>query len=239
VAPATRRPRRRACEYEEEEEERDDGYEEEEPYEEEDDEDQRAPTRERLLGEAAAANDVSKIGRLISTLDVNKLNISMADQPEALVRRMESCVLLDVAVGCGAVDVTKYVLEFHDARPTRETMSMAIANGTSELVRLMWMRLPAPDEANRRDFLVVAAEFQQLEIFAWLFRDATQPLTREILRKVVTMGSVDLIEAVIARMPAGELCSREDLLEVAAEWHRGGALSSLIQEATELEDARR
>jgi hypothetical protein len=68
--------------------------------------------------------------------------------------------------------MTKYLLEFHSARPTHETLTMAISTGSLELIKLMRERLPEAELRDRVDLLEVAAEFHQEEVLAWLLRDA-------------------------------------------------------------------
>ena len=58
------------------------------------------------------------------------------DFPEGLARWCRESSVLDVAVGSGSVEVVKCLLEFHNARPSRETLQMAISRGSLELVRL-------------------------------------------------------------------------------------------------------
>jgi hypothetical protein len=121
------------------------------------------------LAEAAAANDVVVVGRLLGPRNANE--IMCADLPEAVVRRPRSCVLLDVAVGAGAVEVSKCLFEFHEAKPTRETLMMAISSGDVDLIRLAWARLPG-EQHSRGDFMEVAADFHREEPLRWLFRDS-------------------------------------------------------------------
>jgi hypothetical protein len=122
------------------------------------------------LSEAAASNDLVVIGQLLGPRDVN--GILCTTLGESVVRRPESCVLLDVSVGAGAVEVSKCLLEFHGARPTRETLKMAISSGNLELIRMIWARLPG-EQRSRGDLLEVAADFHFEEPLGWLFRDST------------------------------------------------------------------
>jgi hypothetical protein len=39
-----------------------------------------------------------------------------------------ACSLLDVAVGSGSGEMTKYMLEFNDAKPTQETLKQSRFN---------------------------------------------------------------------------------------------------------------
>jgi hypothetical protein len=102
------------------------------------------------LAEAAVSNSVVLMGRLLGSRDVNK--IVCTNLPEAVVRRPNSCVLLDVAVGAGAAEVSKCLLEFYGAKPTRETLMMAISSGNVEMIRLIWARLPE-EQQSRGDLL--------------------------------------------------------------------------------------
>jgi hypothetical protein len=132
--------------------------------------DAAAAARKRALVEAAASNDVSAVGLLLGTQDANQIKSS--HRPDGLARKPSGALLLDVAVGCAAVDVVKCLLEFHGARPTRETLKMAISVGNLELVRMMVGRLPESELDHRFDLAEVAADFHQLELLAWLLRDA-------------------------------------------------------------------
>jgi hypothetical protein len=49
---------------------------------------------------------------------------------------------------------------------------MALSLGNLELVRICWERLPDEQEKERLDLLEVAADFHQLEVLSWLFRNA-------------------------------------------------------------------
>jgi hypothetical protein len=81
-------------------------------------------------------------------------------------------VLLDIAVGAGAVDLTKCLLELHEAKPTRETLKMAMSSGNVDLIRQIWARLPG-EQHSRSDLLEGAADFHRDEPLLWLFRDST------------------------------------------------------------------
>jgi hypothetical protein len=124
------------------------------------------------VAEAAASNDVAAVGRLLMKDDTKKMRFNLRKQPKSLLRHPESGTLLDIAVGSGSVEVTKCLLEFHGAKPTRETLKMALSSGDLELIRLMWQRLPGEHE-NRFDLMEVAADFHREEPLAWLLRDAT------------------------------------------------------------------
>jgi hypothetical protein len=122
------------------------------------------------LAEAAASNDVIVVGQLVGPRDVNE--VVCTNLPDAIVRRPKSCVLLEVSVGAGACEVSRSLLEFHGARPTRHTLKMAISIGNVELIRLLWARLPG-EQHSRCDLLEVAAHFHRDEPLRWLFRDST------------------------------------------------------------------
>jgi hypothetical protein len=128
---------------------------------------------EAALSGAIASNDEAEAGRLLMSKDVNETRTRTRNLPSKLLRKPEfGCSVLDVAVGSGAVDVAKYLLEFLQGKPTRETLKMALSSGDFELVRICWGRLTEERQRRRLDLLEVAADFHQLEILAWLFRDA-------------------------------------------------------------------
>jgi hypothetical protein len=94
------------------------------------------------LAAAAASSDLATVGRLLGPRNVNTVCFNEKELPASLVRRPLECSLLDVAVGSGSVEMTKYLLEFHRARPTRETLKQSVSTGNVELIRLMRERLP-------------------------------------------------------------------------------------------------
>jgi hypothetical protein len=69
--------------------------------------------------------------------------------------------------------MTKYLLEFHRARPTRETLKQSISTGNLELFKMMRERLSKRDLRERLDLMEISAHFHQVEVFRWLCRDAT------------------------------------------------------------------
>jgi hypothetical protein len=125
------------------------------------------------LAVAAASNDIALVGRLLGPRDVNTVFFSEKELLESLVRHRLECSLLDVAVGSGSVEMTKYLLEFHGATPARETLKQSISTGNLELIKLMRERLPEAERRGRLDLLEVATEFHREEVLAWLLRDAT------------------------------------------------------------------
>jgi hypothetical protein len=133
-----------------------------------------ARTRATTLGKLAAANDLEGMNKLLGPLDVNTIVLDSVNLPRSVLRRPEHCPLLDVAVGAGAVEVTKNLLEFHRAKPTRETLKMALSVGDVALIRLIWERLPALDHEGRLDLLEVAADFHREEPLEWLLKEATE-----------------------------------------------------------------
>jgi hypothetical protein len=147
---------------------------------------------EAKLATAIAANEIAEIGVLLLGADVDQTYIKARNFPKQLVRRQARCSVLDVAVGSGAVPVAKYLLEFLGARPTRETLKMALASGNLELIRMCWGRLPAEHE-KRLDLLEVAASSGRstcvLQTHCWRCwtRDSTRggprPLRRGGLRR--------------------------------------------------------
>jgi hypothetical protein len=81
------------------------------------------------LAAAAASSDIAMVGRLLGPRDVNTVCFSKGELPESLVRRPSEGSLLDVAVGSGSVEMTKYLFEFHGAKPIRETLKQSISTG--------------------------------------------------------------------------------------------------------------
>jgi hypothetical protein len=79
---------------------------------------------------AVASNDIAAVGRLLGPRDVKTIHFNGKDLPESSVRRPPECSLLDVAVASGSVEMTKCLLEFHSAKPTRDTLKMAISTGS-------------------------------------------------------------------------------------------------------------
>jgi hypothetical protein len=128
---------------------------------------------EAALANAIASNDLAETGRLLMGIAADKKRIKARNLPAKLLRKPAAgCPVLDVAVGCAALDVAKCLLEFHETKPTRETLKMALSLGNIELVRICWGRLPDLEQRKRLDLLEVASDFHQLELVAWLFRDA-------------------------------------------------------------------
>jgi hypothetical protein len=89
------------------------------------------------LAVAGASNDIAAVGRLLGPRGVNAICFNEKSLPEAPVRRPLECSLLDVAVGSGSVEMTKCLCEFHRAKPTRETLKMAISTGNLEMIKLV------------------------------------------------------------------------------------------------------
>jgi hypothetical protein len=69
--------------------------------------------------------------------------------------------------------MTKYLLEFHRARPTRRSLEQSISTGNLELIKLMRERLPKAELRDRLDLIEIASDFHQLEVVEWLSREAT------------------------------------------------------------------
>jgi hypothetical protein len=87
--------------------------------------------------------------------------------------------MLDVAVGSGSVEMAKYLLEFHGAKVTRETLLQSISAGDLELFKMTRGYFSEEELRDRIDLMEIAAEFHQEEVFVWLFRGATT-LEREL-----------------------------------------------------------
>jgi hypothetical protein len=106
--------------------------------------------------------------------------LSERELPESLVRRPLECSLLDVAVGSGSMEMTRYLIEFHGATATREALKQSLTTGNQELIKLMRERLPDGELRDRVDLLRVAIEYHQPDVLGWLLRDATV-FERELL----------------------------------------------------------
>jgi hypothetical protein len=115
------------------------------------------------LARAAASKDIAAVGRQLGARDVDMIKFDGDRLPSSLVRRPWACSLLEVAVGSSSVEMTKYLLEFHGAKPTREALKMAISSGSLELIRMMRERLPEGELGERVDLMEVAADFHQEE----------------------------------------------------------------------------
>jgi hypothetical protein len=139
---------------------------------------ERFASRARSLGEAAAANDVAEVGRLLMGFSAGA--VQFWDLPDDIARKPRPCALIDAAAGAESVEVMKYLLEFHNAEVTRETLKMAISTGNAELIKMVTGRLAADVLEHKFDLLEIAAEFHRDEPFAWLFRDAS-PLEKEAI----------------------------------------------------------
>jgi hypothetical protein len=63
--------------------------------------------------------------------------MNVRNLPGSLARRSLKCSLLDVAVGSGSVEVVKCLREVHGAKPSRETLRIAISTGNLELLKVM------------------------------------------------------------------------------------------------------
>jgi hypothetical protein len=69
---------------------------------------------------------------------------------------------LDVAVGSGSAEITKYRLEFHRAKSTRETLRMALSTANLELVNLVLAWLSRDSSVFEGELLSVFALEHQL-----------------------------------------------------------------------------
>jgi hypothetical protein len=149
---------------------------------------------------------------LLLVWDANEVEIRA--YPGSLVRRPERCRLLEVAVGAGSIEVTKCLLEFHGARPTRETLKMALSSGNIELIRLMWERLPE-EHGNRLGLLEVAGVYHREEVLGWLCRDATV-----FEREVFAMFALErhLADALVVAVESGLRPWWSRTRELALNW---------------------
>jgi hypothetical protein len=151
------------------------------------------PRRLSMLAEFACADKLVEFERLLGADDANTISVPVEILPGTVMRRPKSCVLLDAAVGAGAIEIVKCLLEFHDAKPSRDTLKMAISTGILELIRLIWQRLPEADLQERADLASVAADFHHGEVFAWLFRDGTALQSELVLEFVLKRRLADAL----------------------------------------------
>jgi hypothetical protein len=149
---------------------------------------------------------------LLAAENVNEIEVPAELQPDKLARRLHVAVLLDVAVGCGSVEVTKYLLEFHEARPTHETLKMALSTGSLELIRLIWERLPESETAHRAGLLEVVADFHWDEPLAWLLRDAN-----DVGREAFALER-HLADGLVVGLENGLQLWRWRVLDAAGHW---------------------
>jgi hypothetical protein len=163
---------------------------------------------------AVAANDVPRLGLALGPDDVNGITVTLLDFPGSLIRRPKECKLLDVAFGVGSVGVAKYLLEFHSAVPTRETLRAALSVGNLELIRLAWQRLPE-EQVSRVDLLEVAADFHREEPLAWLIRDATD-LEREVFAEFALERH--LADALLVAFESGQRIWSRRCRALVGEW---------------------
>jgi hypothetical protein len=178
------------------------------------------------LAVAVASNDIAAVGRLLRQRDVNTVSFTRKCLPELLVRRSLVCSLLDVAVGSGSVEMVKYLLEFHGANPTRETLEQSIATGNLELFRMMRERLPETELRHRIDLMEVAAEFHGEEVLAWLLRNASQTALsvreREFLVAFALEGK--LADSLLAALDDGQRPWWYGARELALKWRASAEL---------------
>jgi hypothetical protein len=115
-----------------------------------------------------ASNDFATVEGLLGPRDVN--GVCFGRIPAFVVPWNAHC--WEIVVGLCSTEMTKYLLEFHGARPTRETLKMAIAAGSSELINMMRERLPEAELRDRFSLIGVAAESHQDQVLRWLYRGA-------------------------------------------------------------------
>jgi hypothetical protein len=125
------------------------------------------------MAEAAASNDVGGVGRLLGAREAKSIEFRLEVLPESVQRKPLKSSLLDVAVGAGAVEVAKCLLEFHGVEASRETLKEALSTGSPELIRVIWQRLPEGEFRFREDLLEVSADFHREVALGWLLREAS------------------------------------------------------------------
>jgi hypothetical protein len=154
--------------------------------------------REQKLSRAIASDDIAGTGRLLGSSDVNELRIKSSNFPVELLRKTEVCTVLDIAVGSGAVKMSRCLVEFHGAKPTRETLKMALSSGKIELIELILERLPKGElERSRLDLLEVASDFHHRTVVAWLFREAESFEKEQFIELAIRCRRADSLLSVL------------------------------------------
>jgi hypothetical protein len=127
------------------------------------------PTAVDILAGAVASANVSEVGRLLLVLAADTVEVSVV--PASVVRKVPKCSLLDVAVGAGAEDVTRCLLEFHGMKPSQQALKMAISTGRVDLIWMVRERLP--EIKHELELLEVAADFHRPAPLTWLLGEVT------------------------------------------------------------------
>jgi hypothetical protein len=107
------------------------------------------------LAAAVDAKDIAAVGRLLGRRDANAVWFNGRDLLESLVRRPLEASLLDVGMGSGWVEMTKY----HRAKPTRGTLERSMTSGPLALFRMVREFLPEAELRDHLHLLEDAAEF--------------------------------------------------------------------------------
>jgi hypothetical protein len=170
----------------------------------------------------AAADDVAGLGpALLLIPNVNRLVIDIAELPAGVFMRRSRCHVLDVAAGAGAVDAVKYLMTFHEAEATAETLLMAVSSGNCELIRLVWDAVPDLVRRTRYGPMKTAAEWHRLEPLAWLYGDAgdweREPLIEFALKN-------QLADALVAALSHGPVPLSRSARYLTRGWQPASAL---------------
>jgi hypothetical protein len=171
-----------------------------------------APSRRAL---AAASNDRIGLLALLDETPEDEFWIDGDELPACIALRQDGCSLSSVAVGAGALEMSKVVLEFCRAEPGIGALMMAIAGGLRELIRNVWNRPPAEERGSRWWAVSVAANRHRHEPLAWLLRDATD-LERESLFEWAIRGHA--ADALVVALDEGILPWSWRTLELSSTW---------------------
>jgi hypothetical protein len=117
--------------------------------------------------------------------------------------------------------MTKYLLEFHGAAPSRETLEMAVSTGNLELIKMMRERLPESVLEDRLELMEIASECHHGEVLIWLLRDASL-LDGQLLWTFALEEK--LADALLASMEAGHGPWWHGVRELSQEWRASSEL---------------
>jgi hypothetical protein len=136
---------------------------------------------EELIVSSIVTGNISELGRLIGGRPVDAIRIDGKFLSQAnLALRPARCSLLSVAAGADSLESVRFLLGLCEATVTCDTVRMAVATGDVELIKMVWVRLSAQEEA-RLTLLETAAEWHQPEPLLWLLGDATKDEQRIFL----------------------------------------------------------
>jgi hypothetical protein len=144
------------------------------------------------------------------------LRFDAAELPNsAFLHRDAAFSLLDVAAGSGSVDVFKFLVSFHNAKPGRDTFCAAVSSGNVEIIRIVWDSLSGRDRVVTSQFLEVAADFHRAEILMWLFDNASVGVRERFIQFALRRH---LADSLLAVLKGGYLPWSRSSREAASRW---------------------